>query len=350
MTIIDQESLKAAKRQGTYTYTVPMVIDKKEYPVDVRLINGEMETYKLTKPIGELMTSASLEDKQDLLRKVTLDVQLGREQVQTLYAPVYQTLSDPNFPRVLQATWAMYGNVVFLEHLEGQEVKFGSLSVEQGPIATIQEYTAGFEYTKELIDFNEMFRIELINQAIGQAYNALLNHIHLYPIFSYNNYKNKNVTTWKGETGDPLWLGIYKTLRQAIIDATLAKRPATVLLASPADRFDIELALRGGFTIEGTTYPALSGIDTIIYYEGWQGTMNGKPYEYKGVPQGEAYLIRPKQGFKELVKKDLTIETTSGDLTRLVEAQIIAYAYRGVFAALDENVQKVKIRASQASQ
>jgi len=104
-----------------------------------------------------------------------------------------------------------------------------------------------------------------------------------------------------------LWLGIYKTLRQAIIDATLAKRPATVLLANPADRFDIELALRGGFTIEGTTYPALSGIDTIIYYEGWQGTMNGRPYVYKGVPQGEAYLIRPKQGFKELVKKDLTI-------------------------------------------
>jgi len=57
-------------------------------------------------------------------------------------------------------------------------------------------------------------------------------------------------------------------------------------------------------------------------------------------------LIRPKQGFKELVKKDLTIETTSGDLTRLVEAQIIAYAYRGVFAALDENVQKVEISAS----
>jgi len=86
-----------------------------------------------------------------------------------------------------------------------------------------------------------MFRIELINQAIGQAYNALLNHIHLYPIFSYNNYKNKNVTTWKGEAGDPLWLGIYRTLRQAIIDATLAKRQPTVLLANPADRFDIEL-------------------------------------------------------------------------------------------------------------
>jgi len=343
MTIIDQESLKAAKRQETYTYTVPMVIDKKEYPVDVRLINGEMETYQLTKPIGELMTSASLEDKQDLLRKITLDVQLGREQVQTLYAPIYQTLSDPNFPRVLQATWAMYGNVVFLEHLEGQEVKFGSLSVEQGPIATIQEYTAGFEYTKELIDFNEMFRIELINQAIGQAYNALLNHIHLYPIFS-RNYGTKNTTTWKGEEGDPLWLGIYRTLRQAIINATLAKRPPAVMLANPADRFDIELAMRGGFTIEGTTYPALSGIDTIIYYDGWQGTMNGKAYVYDGVPQGEAYLIRPKAGFKELIKKDLTIETTSGDLTRLIEAQIIAYAYRGVFAAPDENVQKVILK------
>ena len=349
MIIIDQESLKAAKRQGTYTYTVPMVIDKKEYPVDVRLINGEMETYQLTKPIGELMTSASLEDKKDLLRKVTLDVQLGREQVPTLYEPIYQPISDPNFPKVLQATWAMYGNVVFLEHLEGQEVHFGNLSVEQGPIATIQEYAAGFEYTKELIDFNEMFRIELINQAIGQAYNALLNHIHLGAIINYSSYNTANTTDWQGgvvSDNNPLWLGIYKTLRKAIVDATKAKRVPTVLLANPSDRFDIEMALRGGFTLNGTTYPPLSGINSIIYYEGWEGTLNGKPFTYPGVRVGTAYLIRPKQGFKELIKRDLTIETTSGDLSRLVEAQIVAYAYRGVFAAIDENVQKVKISAS----
>lgn len=345
MKIYSQETLKQARRQGTYTEKVPFVLDGKLFEVEKKIVNGEMETLELSRPVGELMTSASLEDKQDLLRKVTLDVQLGREQVQTLYAPVYQTLSDPNFPKVLQATWAMYGNVVFLEHLEGQEVHFGSLSVEQGPIATIQEYAAGFEYTKELIDFNEMFRIELINQAIGQAYNALLNHIHLGAIINYS-YKAANTTAWQGgvvSDDNPLWLGIYKTLRKAIVDATKAKRAPMVLLANPSDRFDIEMALRGGFTLNGTTYPPLSGINSIIYYEGWEGTLNGKPFTYPGVPVGTAYLIRPKQGFKELIKRDLTIETTSGDLSRLVEAQIVAYAYRGVFAAIDENVQKVTI-------
>jgi len=114
-------------------------------------------------------------------------------------------------------------------------------------------------------------------------------------------------------------------------------------LASTADQANIEMALRGGHQIEGTVYPAISSIQSVIYYDGWETVVGKKTYTYDGVRPGKAYLIRPKRGFKELLKQDLRIEATSGDLSRLVESQIIGYAYRGVYAAVEENVQEIAL-------
>jgi len=114
-------------------------------------------------------------------------------------------------------------------------------------------------------------------------------------------------------------------------------------LASTADQANIEMALRGGHQIEGTVYPAISSIQSVIYYDGWETVVGEKTYSYPGVTPGKAYLIRPKRGFKELVKQDLRVEATSGDLSRLIESQIVAYAYRGVYAAIEENVQEITL-------
>jgi len=349
MKIYSQTALKEARRQGTYTEKVPFVLDGKLFEVEKKIVNGEMETLELSRPVGEMLTSGSVEQFKDLLRKVVLDVELGREQVQLLYQPVYDRIQDANLPRVLDAKWALTGTVIFTEHMEGEEVKFGRLQAEQGPVARILTYTAGFEYTKEMKDFNEAFSVEILNRAIGEAYNALLNHIHLYPILSYD-YKAANQTSYQGEATDPTWVRVYKTLNKAIADAAKAKRPGTVLLASTANQADIEMALKGGHQIEGTVYPAISGIQSVIYYDGWETTVGKKAYTYPGVTPGKpgvtpgkAYLIRPKRGFKELLKQDLRVEATSGDLSRLVESQIVAYAYRGVYAAIEENVQEITL-------
>lgn len=340
--VYSQETLKQARRQGTYTEKVPFVLDGKLFEVEKKIVNGEMETFELSRPIGEMLTSGSLEQFKDLLRKVVLDVELGREQVQLLYQPIYEQIQDANLPRVIDAKWALTGTVIFTEHIEGEEVKFGRLQAEQGPTARILTYAAGFEYTKEMKDFNEAFSVELLNRAIGEAYNALLNHIHLYPILSFN-YPSANKTAYQGAAGDPAWVGVYKTITKAIADAAKAKRPGTVLLASTADQANIEMALKGGHQIEGTVYPAISGIQSVIYYDGWETVVGKKTYSYPGVTPGKAYLIRPKRGFKELVKQDLRVEATSGDLSRLVESQIVAYAYRGVYAAIEENVQEIAL-------
>ncbi len=340
--VYSQDTLKAERRQGTYTEKVPFVLDGKLFEVEKKIVNGEMETLEFSRPVGEMLTSGSVEQFKDLLRKVVLDVELGREQVQLLYQPIYERIQDPNLPRVLDAKWALTGTVVFTEHMEGEEVKFGRLQAEQGPVARILTYTAGFEYTKEMKDFNEAFSVEILNRAIGEAYNALLNHIHLYPILSFS-YQSANQTAYQGETTDPTWVRVYKTLNKAIADAAKAKRPGTVLLASTANQADIEMALKGGHQIEGTVYPAISGIQSVIYYDGWETTVGKKAYTYPGVTPGEAYLIRPKRGFKELLKQDLRVEATSGDLSRLVESQIVAYAYRGVYAAVEENAQQISL-------
>jgi hypothetical protein len=342
MNIVSQETMIAARRQYSGECKVPFVLNGKVDYADKKIINGEMETLAFSRPIGEMITYGGTNVSKDLLRKVVLDVELGREDVQPLYQPIYDVISDANLPEVLDAKWALRGSVVFTQSMEGQEVKFGTLEAEYGPTARVLTYSAGFEYTKQMTDFNQSFQVELLNKAMGQAYNALCNHIHFSPITGAT-YKPANKTALQGETTDPFWLRLYHTLKEGIKSTVVAKRPATVLLASKANQIDIEMALNGGYQLNGTILPKLSGINTVIYYDGWEEKVGKKTYTYNGVDTKKIYLIRPKRGFKELLKQDLRIEANAGDLTRLVEQQMIGYAYRGVYAAIDENVQELTI-------
>ena len=340
--VVCQETLKEKRRQMSVEAQVPFIFNGRRESVAKKIVSGEMETLEFTKPLGEMLTQGNVAGFKELLRKVVLDVELGREAVQVVYKPIYDLISDSNLPEVLDAKWALTGAVVFTEMMEGEEVKFGTLQAEYGPVARILTYAAGFEYTKKIKDFNQSFQIEILNKAIGEAYNALCNHLHLSPIISFT-YKSSNQTAFKGAAGDPTWLGFYKTINQGLKDAVIAKRPANILLTSKANQTDVEMALRGGHQIEGSVYPSISGIDTVIYYDGWEVTVGKKTYSYPGISTNKAYLIRPKRGFKELLKQDLQVEASAGDLSRLVEQQIVGYAYRGVYAAVGENVQELTL-------
>ena len=343
------ESLKEARRQGTVETTVPFLLNGKIEEVAKKIVNGEMETFDLGQPIGEMMTSEN--SRKELLQKVVLDVELGREDVPLLYQLIYETISDPNFPREFEAKWAQNGTVVFFEHLEGEEVKFGSLQAESGPIAKIKGFAAGFEYTKELQIFNQTFNFEILNKAFGEAHNAMLNHLHLAPIIKHS-YKPANKTapvftdelgkTLANATGAHYVLSLRETLRQALTDTRTAKRPGTILLANSANQEDIKAAM-SSFVIQATPYGPVEGISDVVFYDGWETKVGQKSHTYAGVPAGKVYLIRPKRGFKELIKQAMQIQATMGDLTRLVEAQVVGDFWRGVFAALDENVQEITL-------
>lgn len=340
--IVSFEKEKAKRLQGTYEGRIGFVLDGQRHEVQKRIVNGEMSLPRWTRPIGEMLSLGSVESYKELLGRVSLDVELGRERVPLLYKEIYDFISDENLPEILDAKWAMSGTVIFMEHAEGQEIKFGSLRAEQGPTARIVTYTAGFEYTKQMIDFNRTFEVNILNRGMGEGYNALLNHIHLSPIISFN-YKPANKTAFQGKEGEERWVSIWRTLDAARSAAGTAKRQGSILLANSADQTAIQTALKG-FTFNGTTYAAIDGITTIIYYDGYSVTVGKKEHSYPGVTPGKAYLIRPKRGFKELLKRDLQIETTQGDLSRLVQAQMVGYAYRGVYAAIEENVQEIALQ------
>jgi hypothetical protein len=340
--VITFESEREKRRKGTIESRVGFVLDGQRYEVQKRIVNGEMALPRWSRPFGEMVSLGSVESYKELLGRVTLDVELGRERVPLLYREIYDLVSDPNLPQVMDTKWAMTGTVIFAEHQEGQEVKFGSLRAEQGPTARIITYSAAFEYTIEMMEYNRAFEADLLHRSMGEGYNALLNHIHLHPIISYN-YKPANKTAYQGKEGEEAWVSVWRTLTQAQKDAGTAKRQGNILLANSADQTAIEMALKG-FTHSGTTYAPIQGVTTVIYYDGYAITVGKKDYSYAGVAPGKAYLIRSKRGFKELLKKDLQIDTTQGDLSRLVKAQMVGYAFRGVYAAVEENVQEIELQ------
>jgi hypothetical protein len=356
ITVYDTRSLLEERRKSKVDSKIPYTVSGKSYETNKVIINGEMSVPRLHKPIGEMLTTG--DGLKELTNKIVLDVELGREKNPILYKAIYELLSDQNFPRQFEAKWALSGSVVFLEHMEGEEIRFGSLRAEQGPTAFIKTYAAGFEYTKEMVEFNEKFNFELLNRSFGEAHNALLNHLHLSPLFQFAfEEKNQTAARYVDRNGEAIIsedeevlkkshyiLSLRETFRKAIKDCEVEKRPATVLLVHPANKEDVLDALNR-MVLGETTYRPLE-IPELITYGGWTSQVGKRTYDYPAVPLNKAYLIRPKRGFKELIKKDLEIQSKDGDVSRLIEGQVIGYSMRGVFAAVEENVQEITLPQS----
>lgn len=343
--VVSTETELQKRRNNTIREELPYEIAGEMHTVKKEIVDGEMNALEFTKPLGELITYGSVEELNGVISKMTLDADLGREEVPVLYQPIYDTITNSALPRVLEADWAVRGACVFLEHAEGEEVKFGSLEAEKGPIAKIQMFTTGFQFTEEMKLYNESYKVENYSRAVGRAHNALLNHIHLSPIIDFS-YKaaNKTAKVTPKDVNAPEFMTYYETISQGLADANTAKRPASILLASSADRKFIDQAMMGGHQVSGTSYPGIDGVATVIYYDGYSVKVGNTTHNYEGVPAGKAFLIRPKEGFKELVKARLTTKVGNEDVSRLLQEQVVWYTARGVFAAIEENVQKLSFK------
>lgn len=337
--IISRDTMLNQRRTQTTEENVVYTLGGEMKSVVKKIANGNVTTLTLNKPLGEMITSSAV--APELMEKIVLDVELGREQVPLLYGLIYDRMENANFPEVFDAKWVQYGVVMFAQITEGGEIDFGHLKAEQGPIARIFTYGAGFEYTEDMVEYNKTWEMEAYDRAFGEGHNALLNHLHLYPIISAK-HKAENKTAAQGADADPIELKYKKTIKKALEDAAKAKRPGTILLASEANKYTIEDSLKK-MTINGTDHAEISSISAIIYYDGWEVTVGKKTKGYNGVPDGKAYLIRPKRGFKELIKHTLRVDSQGSDLSRLIEQQIVGRLRRGVFAAIDENVQEITL-------
>jgi hypothetical protein len=284
----------------------------------------------------------------EFVEKVTYDLYQGREAVPLLYRDVYNTVSDPNFPQTMTAKEFGPVQVVFLQKYEGGEVKFGTIGPEVEKVVQIVTYAAGLEYDEDILEFNQTWRLSEIGEAFGEAYNKLLNHIHLYPIIS-----GSYTTTGGGlagqkaaqEAGTAQLVAWTTNLETTLRNALTVLPRGTKMLINSADRFVVEEAIAGSMYDDfspSLVKRKLSSAD-IIEYDGDEVEVGGKTYTYTGVSAGFMYLLVPKRMFKEYVKHDLRVDSDDGDLSRLILSQVVGRARRGVFAALGSKYGAIKV-------
>lgn len=346
MKIISIESLREERRKQTVEIDVPFILPGGRMAfVKKKIVNGEMEVLELAKPIGEMITTPAGLDS--IVQKSVIDLELGRESVPLLYGPIYRRVEDANFTQFVDVAPFIAVSVVFLEHLELEEVKFGSRKIGAKDTVPIITYAAGLQWTEDMVLYDKTWQMAEANRSFGEAYNALLNHIHLYPIINFV-YAAKNKTA-ADAAGATLMEKLRNTIKNGLVHAsqdkntdTKSPRRPNILLAHSSRRWDIEECLQR-MQVGGTIYPAISQIDTIIYYDGWSTVVGEKTYTYTGVDPNKAYLVEGQKYFRELVKHDLRIDASGADISRLVEDAIVGRARRGVIASPANAVEELTL-------
>jgi hypothetical protein len=334
-----------------------------------RRADGTLKSLKMTKPVGEFLGSSAM--VEELAQVVTVQIESGRDEHPLLYKPIYQTVSNPGLPRLLSSGFQMYADAVWLQHLEGQEVRFGTTRAEMGPTVPIVTYTSGFEWDEDIEVYDEGWRVEMANKAIGDSYNALLNHIHLSPLINFDYATAGNTTAFQtAPSGNPIE-AIRITLRLALADAAGKvdgqgrKHPIrpTVALANLATAYKLNDALSvigdvsaiGAGTNSTDLFlgrqsdtagpnPSVNQISSIIVYDGDNMQMGNLRWDYGGMADDEVLLIQPKRNAFEYIKHDMRVDTERpADLSRLVVAQMVARTRRGLLAVPESSIWKVAL-------
>lgn len=299
--------------------------------------------------IAEFIGSKDFPKEFRTLQQYELDA--GRDSEPLLYNSIYRTVTDPNLPQFIPIYRTGPAGVVFDEVLEGGEVKFASVNSSQAT-AQIKHYAVGLEYSKDLIMYNYTWQVGMVERQAGVAFNALLNHVHLYPIINYA-YAADNQTAAVTGAGS-LENNYLRTLEAAILagenDTTNPRRGPYALLISNSNRFTMERALTG---VGQQTYEAqgsvVNAIDTVIAYNGWTGTRGKIATTYTGVTTNKAYLISLQYrdlDFQSFMKQGLQTTMGNEDVSRFILEQQIWDAYFGVYANPVRAVEEITLPTS----
>lgn len=287
---------------------------------------------------------------REFIEKTTFDLYSGRESVPLLYKPFYRTVTDANFPKSMTIEEFGPVQVVFLEKFEGGEVKFGQIGPGTEKVVSFHTYAAGVEYDEDILEYNQTWRVSEINVAFGEAYNKLLNHLHLYPIIGAEyvatggDLGDQKVAQDAGTAAQLIEFDtdVPTTLRNAL---TVLPR-GTMLLANTVDRFKLEDAIAGSMLADASPSAVKRQLsaDKIVYYDGETVTVGGKTYTYGGVEAGSCHLLVPGgRNFREYIKHDLRVDSGDGDLSRLIISQVVGRARRAVATTLADKYGGVKI-------
>lgn len=278
--------------------------------------------------------------------RIRFEVDAGRQRVPILYTPLYSEVVDSTLPETqLIKNWGP-GGFVFEELVEGEEVKFGHITAGEAAV-TQRSFGVGVEYTKKLVMFNQLWQIARIERAVGEAHNALLNHLHINPILDYT-YTAPNQTAAVA-TGDSVTENWFLTIEQAIVnsqaDTTNPRMGPYALLVHPSRNFMLQRALtrvpQEGFMLDSS---AGSFINQIIGYNGWTGTRGKKQVTYPGVPTTKGYLVNlayRDEDFISLVKQPLESAQGNPDISRFILDQIVWDVWLAIYSNPARAVEEI---------
>jgi hypothetical protein len=231
-------------------------------------------------------------------------------------------------------------------------------------------YASGIEYDEDIAEYNQTWRVAAIGESFGRSYNMLMNHLHLSAITSavyatgvaYNANQATLLAAARAQKGfiDTDGTQDFGTAQNVIGDIS---NPATwkavvqilprgsVILHNSFDTIAIQSALAQDVLVVGNTnVPGVANRNlsnaTFVPYDGDIITVGQDVYTYTGVPQGTAFVLVPKQQFKEYIKHDLRTDSGDGDLSRLVLSQVVGRTRRGLLAAVGGEFGALKISAS----
>lgn len=280
------------------------------------------------------------------------EVDAGRDLVPVLYDAIYNVITDSTLPRMVSINSLGPAGVVFELTPEGGEVKFASIGSGSKAVE-IQHYSVGLEYTEDVFIYNELFRLPNFERRFGEAHNALLNHIHLYPILSYayaaaNQTDGTALTYGANENLPERYLRTFEAaMANAVQDTTNPRRGPYALMVSTANLFTAERALtrvaQQGITAQSS---ALGRISTVIAYDGWTGTRGNKQTSYSGVTPGKAYLIdlsNRDMDYQSYFKHGLRRVVGESDMSRFILEQIIWDSRFGVYANPLASVEEITL-------
>lgn len=285
---------------------------------------------------------------KEFVETVTYSAYSGRENVPLVYRDIYRNVTNANFPKTMSAEEFGPVQIVFLKKWEGGEVKFGAMGPGEEKSVTFETWAAGIEYDEDIVEYNQTWRVGDIGEAFGEAYNKLLNHLHLSPIIDATYVKTGSTIQDQFDAqnaGTAQSVAFHTDIATTLRDAVKVLPKNAILLTNSFDVQRIEEALAGDLYADNSAGPARRRINlsTALQYDGTSVKVGGKVYEYAGVPAGVAYLVVPKANFIEYVKHDLRVDSNDGDLTRLILTQVVGRTRRAVLAGVGGADGAIKI-------
>lgn len=287
----------------------------------------------------------------EFFERAQFEVEAGRQRVPMLYPAIYDVIEDASLPKHIPIYQQKEAGVIFEEVAEGGEVKFASLE-STSKSAEMKHYGAGIEYHKDFVVYNQFWQFPAVERKFGEAHNALMNHIHLNPILTAT-YGASNQTA-ASASGSTLTEKIANTLDDAVehskADTTNGRRGPYALLIAGGDSVKIANALNRAIQ-DGREqrYAGHGAIQTVIEYDGWNGTRGKKAVTYSGVTQGKVYLISlgyREEDFRSWMKQPLMPTMGNPDVSRFILEQIVYDSYFTTLAYPLKAVEEVTLPTS----